>query len=161
MLKFGGRWINTGSIAFSRAAHADRISLEEALEILAQSGFSGVQVRETTLPYMRSPASRHSRQENVVTWVAGKVAPAAQIPQGRVLPDWLLQPDLPVPRTRALEMQAISSRIHAFLLALINGERSTRDMARMIVEQRLMAADEAEAQVRIFLTRLHEDSEKQ
>jgi len=57
-------------------------------------------------------------------------------------------------------MQALSSRVHAFMLALINGERSMHDMARMLVEQRLMSADEAEAQVRLFLTRLHEDSEK-
>ena len=77
-----------------------------------------------------------------------------------MLPAWLLEADRPVPRTRAFEMQAISSRIHAFLLALINGERSMRDMARMLVEQRLMSAEEAEAQVRIFLTRLHEDSER-
>ena len=85
-------------------------------------------------------------------------APAA--PRTRELPAWLLEPDRPVPRAPAFEMQAISSRVHAFLLALINGERSMRDMARMLVEQRLMAPDEAEAQVRIFLTRLHEDSEK-
>jgi hypothetical protein len=34
-----------------------------------------------------------------------------------------------------------------------------RDMARMLVEQRLMSPDEAEPQVRLFLTRLHEESE--
>jgi hypothetical protein len=95
----------------------------------------------------------------VVSWVARKSGAAAETPRGRVLPEWLLRPDLPVPRTRAFEMQAISSRVHAFLLALINGERSMRDMARMLVEQRLMSADEAEAQVALFLTRLHEDSE--
>jgi hypothetical protein len=76
-----------------------------------------------------------------------------------VVPDWLLQADKPVPRTPAFEMQAISSRVHAFLLALINGERSMRDMAHVLVEQRLMSAQEAEAQVRLFLTRLHEESE--
>ncbi len=78
-----------------------------------------------------------------------------------MLPDWLLQPDKPIPRTPALEMQAISSRVHAFLLALINGERSMRDMARVLVEQRLMSAQEAEEQVRLFLARLHEESESQ
>jgi hypothetical protein len=161
LLKPGGRWINSGSLSFSRAAHADRIGLEEALEIMPQAGFTDVHVREGTLPYMRSPASRHSRLESVVTWVARKSAPAAELPRARVLPDWLLQPDRPVPRTRAFEMQAISSRVHAFLLAMINGERSMRDMARMLVEQRLMSADEAEAQVSLFLTRLHEDSENQ
>jgi hypothetical protein len=46
-----------------------------------------------------------------------------------------------------------------FLLALINGERSQRDMARILVEQRLMSADEAAHAVRMFLARLHEESE--
>jgi len=59
----------------------------------------------------------------------------------------------------AFEMQAISSRVHAFMLALINGERSMRDMARVLVEQRLMPAQESEAAVRAFLTRLFEESE--
>lgn len=160
LLKPGGRWINTGSMAFSRAAHADRIGLEEALEMLPAAGFGAVSVRENTLPYMRSPASRHSRLENVVTWVARKSA-TVEAPRTRVVPEWLLHPDRPVPRTPALEMQAISSRVHAFLLAMINGERSARDMARMLVDQRLMTADEAESQVILFLTRLHEESETQ
>jgi hypothetical protein len=159
LLKPGGRWINSGSMSFSRAAHVDRIGLEEALEMLPAAGFSEVSVRENTLPYMRSPASRHSRLENVVTWVTRKSGPAAESPRARVVPDWLLQTDRPVPKTRAFEMQAISSRVHAFLLAMINGERSVRDMARMLVEQRLMSAEEAESQVILFLTRLHEDSE--
>jgi len=108
---------------------------------------------------MRSPASRHSRLENVVTWVVRKSGEAAEMPRARVLPEWLLQTDRPVPRSPAFEMQAISSRVHAFLLAMINGERSARDMARMLVEQRLMSAEEAEPQVILFLTRLHEESE--
>ena len=159
-LRPGGRWINSGSLAFSRAAHAERIGLDEALEQMPRAGFANVKVRDATLPYMRSPASRHSRLENVVTWVANKVAAPAEAPRSRELPAWLLEADRPVPRTRAFEMQALSSRVHAFMLALINGERSMHDMARMLVEQRLLSADEAEAQVRLFLTRLHEDSEK-
>jgi hypothetical protein len=39
------------------------------------------------------------------------------------------------------------------------GERSMRDMAKLLVDQRLMSAEEAEAQVRLFLRRLHEESE--
>ncbi|HEX5091907.1 MAG TPA: class I SAM-dependent methyltransferase, partial [Burkholderiales bacterium] len=69
-LKPGGRWINTGSLAFSRAAHAERVGLEEVRELVPAAGFAELTVRETTLPYMRSPASRHSRLESVVTWVA-------------------------------------------------------------------------------------------
>jgi N2227-like protein len=159
LLKPGGRWINFGSMAFSRAAHAERIGLEEAIGVLAASGFAVPLVHENSMPYMRSPASRHARIENTVSWVTNKVAAPSQTPRERVLPEWLLQPDKPVPRTPAFEMQAISSRVHAFLLALINGERSMRDMARVLVEQRLMTAQEAEAQVRLFLARLHEESE--
>jgi hypothetical protein len=159
LLKPGGRWINFGSLAFSRAAFADRIGLEEACEIVAAAGFAPVTPRENTIPYMRSPASRHSRMEQTVAWSTPKVGPNAEKPRQKLLPDWLVHPDRPVPRTRAFEMQQVSSRVHAFLLALINGERSLRDMARMLVEQRLMSADEAEANVRLFLARVHEESE--
>jgi len=161
VLKPGGRWINFGSLAFSRAAHAERLTLEEVVECMPKAGFGGVDTRESSIPYMRSPASRHARIESTISWVANKMGPPAQAPRARVLPDWLLQADKPVPRTPAFEMQAISSRVHAFLLALINGERSMRDMARVLVEQRLMPAQEAEAQVRLFLARLHEESESQ
>lgn len=161
LLKPGGRWINFGSLAFSRAAHADRIGLEEALEILPHAGFAAPSVRETALPYMRSPASRHARVETTVTWVAAKSGAAGEMPRTRVWPDWLVQAEKPVPRTAAFEMRQVSSRVHAFLLALINGERSIRDMARVLVEQRLASPQEAEAQVRLFLTRLHEETDSQ
>jgi uncharacterized protein YbaR (Trm112 family) len=160
-LKPGGRWINFGSLAFSRAAHVERVSLEEVIAQLPQSGFADFQARENAMPYMRSPASRHARIESTVAWLANKVAPPAEVPRARLVPDWLLHADKPVPRTRAFEMQAISSRVHAFLLALINGERTMRDMARVLVEQRLMSAHEAEPAIRTFLARLHEESESQ
>ena len=159
LLKPGGRWINFGSLAFARAAHAERVSLEEVTELMPQLGFTDFRAREGSMPYMRSPASRHARIESTVAWITNKLATPAEIPRARVLPEWLLLPDKPVPRTPALEMQAISSRVHAFLLALINGERSQRDMAGILVEQRLMSADEAEQAVRMFLARLHEESE--
>ena len=61
LLKPGGRWINFGSLAFSRAAHAERFGLEEVLESMPRPASPRFTVRENTMPYMRSPASRHSR----------------------------------------------------------------------------------------------------
>lgn len=159
LLKPGGRWINSGSLAFSRAAFADRLCLEEVSEILPGTGFAPITPRQTRIPYMHSPASRHARVEEIVTWVTRKTGVAGERPRCKQLPDWLLHPERPVPRTRAVEMQQVSSRVHAFLLALINGERSIRDMARVLTEQRLMAPDEAEQQVRLFLARFHEEAE--
>ncbi len=159
LLKPGGRWINFGSLAFERAAHAERVTHEEVVQLLPRCGFGAPDMIENPIPYMRSPASPHSRVETVLTWVTRKLGEPAEKPRARVLPEWLVDGDLPVPRTPALEIEAISSRVHAFLLALINGERSQRDMARVIVEQRLMSPQEAEPAVRAFLTRLHEDSQ--
>jgi hypothetical protein len=159
LLKPGGLWINSGSLAFARAAFAERTSAEEVPEILAGAGFAAPSLREATIPYMKSPVSRHSRLEQVVTWTARKASEAPEAPRSRQLPAWLLRPDQPVPRTRAFEMRQVSSRVHAFLLALINGERSIRDMARTLVDQRLMSVEEAEPNVRLFLARLHEESE--
>jgi hypothetical protein len=134
-LKPGGRWINFGSLAFSRAAHAERLSLEEVSAYMPKAGFAGFEWREASIPYMRSPASRHARIESTISWVANKVGPPAETPRARVLPDWLLQPDKPVPRSPAFEMQAISSRVHAFLLALITVSAPC-DMARVLGGQR-------------------------
>jgi hypothetical protein len=161
VLKPGGRWINTGSLAFSRAAHAERVGLEEIFELMPAAGFAAPEVHAASMPYMRSPASRHSRIEEVVTWVATKTGAAALAPRAREVPAWLLDADHAVPRSPAIETQAIASRVHAFLLALINGERSMREMARMLVEQRVMSAPEAEAAVRTFLMRLHEETSSQ
>ncbi len=159
LLKPGGRWINSGSLAFDRAAHAEHVTHEEVLELLPHCGFAAPDMREKSIPYMRSPSSPHSRMENVLTWVTRKTGAPAEAPRARVLPAWLVDIDQPVPRTPALEIEAISSRVHAFLLALINGERSQREMARVLVEQRLMTPQDAEPAVRAFLTRLHEDSQ--
>jgi uncharacterized protein YbaR (Trm112 family) len=101
LLKPGGRWINYGSLAFSRAAHAERLSLDEVSAYMPKAGFAGFEWREAPIPYMRSPASRHARIESTISWVANKVGPPAETPRVRVLPDWLLQPDKPVPRTPA------------------------------------------------------------
>ena len=64
------------------------------------------------------------------------------------------------PQSEYFKVQAVATRIHAYLMALIDGRRSIRDMARMLVEQRLMSAEDAEPAVRRFLIRMSEDSRK-
>jgi hypothetical protein len=76
------------------------------------------------------------------------------------LPEWLVMTDLPVPQSEDFKVQAVATRIHAFLMALIDGRRSIREMARVLVEQRLMSEEDAEPAVRRFLIRMSEDSRK-
>ena len=54
----------------------------------------------------------------------------------------------------------MSTRIHAFIMAMIDGKRSIGDMAGLLEEQRLMPREEGEAAVRNFLIRMYEDSER-
>lgn len=160
LLKTGGRWICFGSLSFGQRMASQRYSLEEALCIVMDNGFAEPDVREDDIPYMCSPASRHGRLENVVTIVADKTRNAPQPARHRALPDWLITGTQPVPLLPAFELQAMTTRIYAFIMGLIDGRRSIRDMARLLAEQRLMSREEAEPAVRNFLIKMHEDSQR-
>jgi hypothetical protein len=152
-----GRWINFGSLAFAQAHTARCYSLEEALEIVRDSGFELVSQSEAPIPYMQSPASRHARIESVMTWTARKNAPCPA-PASAGLPDWIVLGAQPVPLLPAFQTTALTTRIHAFIMSLIDGQRSLQDMARILVEQRLMAPADAEPTLRGFLIKMYEEA---
>lgn len=155
-----GLWVNHGSLAFADAAPAEALSLEELLERLPAGGFSRAVARETVQPYLASPASRHARQETVITFSARKERELAPLPAGRPVPDWLARADHPVPLLPQFRAQALSMRVYAFLLAMIDGERTIRDMARLMEQQKLMTADDAEPAIRRFLARALQDPDR-
>jgi hypothetical protein len=45
-------------------------------------------------------------------------------------------------------------------MSLIDGRRSIKDMAKLVVEQHLMSAAEAEPAIRSFLIKMHDDSRR-
>jgi hypothetical protein len=77
----------------------------------------------------------------------------------RRLPDWLQRDDAPVPLLRELQARQLELRVLAHVASLVDGRRSIRDVARVLVEQRLMAPGEAEATVRSFLARLQAEAQ--
>jgi hypothetical protein len=109
------------------------------------------------VPYLCSPASRHGRLETVVTFAAIKREEMPMPPPPRRWPDWLEHTDRPVPLLTELQGRQLELRVLAYVASLVDGRRSIRDVARVLVEQRLMAAEEAEATVRAFLARLHDE----
>jgi hypothetical protein len=160
LLRSGGSWVNFGSLAFTQGARAQRLSFEETLETVSRAGFGAPAIAEQSIPYMCSPASRHARMETVVAWCVRKEGEAMMPPgEGRV-PEWLVTGERPVPLLEEFKVQAVATRVHAFLMALIDGRRSVQDMARVLVEQRLLAQEDAEPAVRRFLTRMYEDSRR-
>lgn len=156
LLKTGGRWLNFGSLTFDRPDPAQQYSLEEVRLLIEQQGFATPVVREDNIAYMCSPASRHGRRETVVTFAADKRSDAPGVPRHVALPDWIVKGDEPVPLQPAFQVQAMSTRIHAFVMAMIDGRRSITDMATLMEEQRLMTAAEAIPVIRSFLIKMLE-----
>ena len=157
-LRPGGRWVNTGSLAFGDDDPARRYALEEVLEIVDESGFRGSGVVEEAIPYLCSPASRHGRVETVVNFVARKHEEAPPPPAPGRRPPWLEAVDRPVPLLPELQGRQLELRVLAYVASLVDGRRSVRDIAGLLAAQRLMTPEEAEPTVRAFLARLYEES---
>ncbi len=160
LLAPGGRWINFGSLSFHTPDPAERYGVDECLEAIAAAGFAEASVDEREIPYMCSPASRHGRRETVVTWSAQKQRETERVPRHEALPDWLVRGKNPVPLLESFRAQAMATRIHAFIMSLVDGRRSVAGMARVLVEQRLMTQAEAEPAIRSFLIKMYEDSRR-
>ncbi|MEZ5500204.1 MAG: hypothetical protein R3E77_12345 [Steroidobacteraceae bacterium] len=154
-------WINFGSLTYTAGPLAERISLEEAREILGAKGFEIERCDEDEIDYMRSPLSRHARRERAVSWLARKRATAGEPVEHSHAPPWLVDATLPVPYGEELRHIVVATRVQAHLMSLIDGRRSLRDMAQLLTEQRLLGAQEAESAVRRFLQRLHDDARQQ
>lgn len=160
LLAPGGLWINHGSLAFADAPPEESPSLEELLDGMPAHGFEPAHAGEAQQPYLQSPASRHARIESVVTFSARKTREVQRPEPGRELPEWIRRTDLPVPSLAQFRAQALSTRVYAFLLAMIDGERTIRDMARLMEQQKLMTADDAVPAIRRFLARAHRDPDR-
>lgn len=160
LLRPAGRWINFGSLAFSGPERARHYSPEETMTIVAESGFADSCVAQSTIPYMCSPASRHGRQEKVFTFSARRERSVAKAPRHRALPDWIVTGKEPVPLTPSFRTQAMTTQIYSFIMSLIDGKRSLKDMAAILETQKLMTREEAEPAIRSFLTKMFDDARK-
>jgi len=160
LLSPGGRWLNFGSLSFHVPDPAARYGLEECAAVIEETGFAAPAVTEHEIPYLCSPASRHGRRERVVAWSAVKRRDVKKLPRYEALPDWLVRGADPVPLVESFRVQALSTRIHAFIMSLIDGRRSLKDIAQTVVEQRLMEPHEAEPAIRSFLIKMYEDSRR-
>jgi hypothetical protein len=160
LLGEGGRWLNFGSLSFHDPDPAARYGPEECRAALEENGFGDLRMEEREIPYLSSPASRHARRERIVSWSARKQRDIKKVPRHHALPEWLVRGTDAVPLDDAFRSQAGATRIHAFLMSMIDGRRSIKDMAKLVVEQRLMTAAEAEPALRSFFIKMYDDSRR-
>jgi len=161
LLKDSGRWVNFGSLAFASPDRARRYSPEETKAIVAENGFSNPYVSQATIPYMSSPASRHGRQERVFSFSAYKERAVDKPERHKALPDWIVNGNEPVPLSPAFRQQAMTTQIYSFIMSLIDGKRSIKDMSVVLESQKLMTKEEAEPAIRSFMMKMHDDSTRQ
>jgi uncharacterized protein YbaR (Trm112 family) len=161
LLADNGRWVNFGSLAFASPERARRYSPEETKAIVAENGFSDPYVSQKTIPYMCSPASRHGRQEKVFSFSAYKERDAKKPERYKALPDWIVTGKEPVPLSPSFRTQAMTTQVYSFIMSLIDGKRSIREMAAILEKQKLMSKEEAEPAIRSFLTKMYDDSQRQ
>jgi hypothetical protein len=112
----------------------------------------------TEIPYLDSPASRHARREVVLSWRADKQKHSKRAERHQALPDWIVRGRDPIPALEHFRVAATTTRIHAHIMAMIDGRRSLLDMAQLLEQQRLMPANEAEASIRGLLIKLYDES---
>ncbi len=161
LLKENGRWVNFGSLAFANPERARCYSPEETKAIVAENGFSDPYVSQATIPYMSSPASRHGRQERVFSFSAYKERGVGKPARHLALPDWIVTGKEPVPLSPSFRQQAMTTQIYSFIMSLIDGKRSIKDMAVVLENQKLMTKEEAEPAIRSFMTKMYDDSKRQ
>lgn len=161
LLTDNGRWVNFGSLAFANPQRSRCYSPEETKAIVGEAGFSDPYVSQATIPYMCSPASRHGRQERVFSFSAYKERAVDKPARHKSLPDWIVTGKEAVPLSPSFRQQAMTTQIYSFIMSLIDGKRSIKDMAVVLEKQKLMSKDEAEASIRSFMTKMYDDSQKQ
>jgi len=153
-----GVWINFGSLSFHLADPARQLSPDECFEIIAEHGFAPPSHADTQIPYMSSPASRHARRETVLSWAAVKTSHCKRVERHQALPDWIVRGKEPIPALEHFRIAATSTRIHAYIMSLIDGRRSIADIAVLFEQQRLMPRADAEASIRGLMIKLFDES---
>jgi hypothetical protein len=143
ILKPGGIWINFGTLVFHSPAWAQRLSPEETQENVSAAGFKILHWADTDLPYMASPASRHSRRETVTCFIARKEAERAMPPAFRHLPEWTRDHDRPVPMTPAMASFLNKHRLSAQVASLVDGARSVNAIAATMADRFGLSHEEA------------------
>ncbi len=150
-----GYWINFGSLVFNQRRDALCYSIEEVRIIAEEQGFEIVDIHEQMIPYLKSPYNAGYRQEQVWTWAAKKVRQVEPLKNTQVIPTWLMDDKLPIPKADYFAQFTMTHRIYSQLSAEIDGKTSLSKIVKKFVRQNRMDEDEASQLIKNFFLDLH------
>ena len=136
LLKPGGVWINTGSLAFEHHDERWRYSPEETLALIEHAGFELLGQDRRTVQYLQSPLSAHGRTESVLSFAVRKTGDCPAPRTFAHQAEWLLDTSLPVPAP-TMEMAVASSQnlLKATVFSLVDGKRSIDEIGAAIAQR--------------------------
>jgi hypothetical protein len=143
-LKKGGRWLNLGPLGFEKNRLSEIVSSDEVKVILEDAGFKIEIMQNVPLPYMKSPYSRISREDQVLFFSAIKIHAAKKPGRFDYLPNWLRDLNAPIPVQPEIQNLNIKTQIFSKALELVDGQKGVSQISKIFAHQFKM--DEKSAQ---------------
>ena len=157
LLKPGGVWVNTGSLAFFHKNESWNYSENESIDLLKKYGFQVEHVQRKELQYLHSPHSSHGRMENVFSFSARKKFDSVVAKPHIYLPDWITNDTRAIPQLNELMAASSKHLLQAQVLAAIDGVRCIREIGELLAKQYDMSEENASAAVRQILIDNYKD----
>jgi uncharacterized protein YbaR (Trm112 family)/SAM-dependent methyltransferase len=152
LLAPGGRWLNFGPLNYPKERpHAHRYPPDELATLIGLAGFELGEMKEAELQLLGSRAAANGRTDRVFAFTARKPAAPPELPASDP-PAWLLFSHLPIPRFAGLDAYQADHAVVATIVAAIDGQRTLRDLARLVVDQHGARPDAAVAGTRALLS---------
>ena len=148
MLKVGGKWVNSGSIAFFHKNPTWNYSQEEIIDLLKKFGFDEIKFDRTEINYLNSPYSSHGRRENIFSFSATKKFNSKQPDKFNYTSEWMRDLDKHVPAQEQFTAMSSKYLLQAQILSAVDGNRSISEISRLIAKQYEIPEEQARAAVR-------------
>jgi len=132
ILRPGGLWLNVGPLCHTRAP-AQAYSFEEICDLVCEGSFEIFDQQEHALKYFDSPVSATCRIDRTYVFAARKIGPPRPgfaAPSG--VAAWLQDPSRPIPTSAALAGSLQNAMMTAGIASLVDGTRSTLDLAHIL-----------------------------
>lgn len=146
LLPVDGQWINHGPLLYhpEHTLFARRYRQDEVLERLTAAGFEVEVSRWERLLYMQSPAGSQGRTEGVLTFRARKTKDTKVAVKPEVEAELRFDdPAAAVPLRDGLAAYQAPHPMFAAVVSLIDGRRSPRDIADVLIEKNGLPAEAA------------------
>lgn len=157
LLKPQGELLIFGPLSFEKQSVLNKLTFQEVIETLNESGFELSSHESLRTPYLQSPLEAQQRFENITVFHAIRNKATKRPKAVQHYPDWLIDTNLRISASQSLVLLQSQKNLEAqFLGGLLSG-KSIKEMAAMIAQSGSgMSPTQAEDFVQSVFARLVE-----